>query len=58
MGFTENKRPRHRAERRSEIFTVPSLEEVFLRRPEAITNSAPPVQLGGVDTADFMTEKQ
>lgn len=31
---------------------------MFLRWPGPITNGTPPVQLGGIDTADFMTEKK
>lgn len=29
---------------------------MFLRWPGAITNGAPPAQLGGIDTAGFMME--
>lgn len=39
-----------------EIFTINHWRhpEVFLRWPGAITNGAPPVQLGGIDTANAM----
>lgn len=59
-GGPENKRQRHRVERWSEILTINHWRhpEVFLRWPGPITNGTPPVQLGGIDTADFMTEKK
>ncbi len=47
-------------ERWSEILTIrhPRHPEVFLRWHEAKTNIVSSVQLGGIDTAGFMTEKR
>lgn len=43
--------PSGTTEAKSSLFVVGGVSE-------AVTNSAPPVQLGGVDTADFIAEKQ
>lgn len=61
MGFTRaGRRTKGRGTERndeSQIFTVRRWR-CFCGGPEATTNSAPPVRLGGVDTADFIAEKQ